>query len=382
MCTFLAGTFALLSTMHWRLQLALSALPVLVLCVCAVCIIPESPHFLLSRGRPDLALAALTSLLGTDALIEMTLPRSLETGAEDKEVMEGAPDAKRSTARPEPVEALSPAEHHTPSAAQRRAATVPKGSLWQLCLSPRMMAITCIQMYLWLAVAMSYYGISFNAQNLSTNVYLDFFLVSLPLFAVGSCSRCLMDRKDLGRRGTLAGALVLVTVLISIGALWPATATAASIVRDLLVIDTHAHVHARMRRCPCLHSHAHAHARVTRWATSSPRWPSALSTFSRRCTDASRHPIMRHRPPHHITLSHSDHSTPHDPPLQELYPTTIRNTALGLCLASSRIGTFISTLVPVLLGSSGTLVVIAVLSAIAAPLAFFGLPETLGMGLS
>ena len=123
----------------------------------------------------------------------------------------------------------------------------------------------------------------------------------------------MMDHPRLGRRLAGTSAFVLVMLIISIGAIWPSAATAASIVGNFFAEASFSVVYVQT---------------------------------------------------------------------QELYPTTIRNTALGLCLASSRIGTFASSLVPVLAGSTGTLMLIALLCALAAPLAFLTIPETLGKGLS
>ena len=66
----------------------------------------------------------------------------------------------------------------------------------------------------------------------------------------------------------------------------------------------------------------------------------------------------------------------------ELFPTAVRNTALSLCIASSRVGTLAAGNLPVLFGSSATLAVIATLAFFASPLTFFVVPETLGHGLS
>ena len=68
--------------------------------------------------------------------------------------------------------------------------------------------------------------------------------------------------------------------------------------------------------------------------------------------------------------------------LQEIFPTNLRSSALGLCIAASRLGTFASNLLPVMLGSMGTLVTVGLLCAVAAPLNYFVVPETRGKGLS
>jgi MFS family permease len=65
----------------------------------------------------------------------------------------------------------------------------------------------------------------------------------------------------------------------------------------------------------------------------------------------------------------------------ELYPTKVRNSALGLCSASARASSMLSGLLPRVLGSHVTLGLIAVLCAAGAALAWFVIPETLGRGL-
>ena len=81
--------------------------------------------------------------------------------------------------------------------------------------------------FLWLTVALSYYAISFNAGNLSDNVYLSFALVSLPLFPSGYASRLMMDHPRLGRRLTNTTLLSLLVPVIAVGALFESTATPA-----------------------------------------------------------------------------------------------------------------------------------------------------------
>lgn len=60
----------------------------------------------------------------------------------------------------------------------------------------------------------------------------------------------------------------------------------------------------------------------------------------------------------------------------------MRNTALGICSAYSRVGSIAASLLPALLGSHGALLLIAVVCAVAATLSWTAVPETVGRGLS
>ena len=59
----------------------------------------------------------------------------------------------------------------------------------------------------------------------------------------------------------------------------------------------------------------------------------------------------------------------------------VRSTAVGLCSSLSRAANFLSSLLPILLGSEGTLVVIAISCGVGLPLSWFCLPETRGRAL-
>ena len=65
----------------------------------------------------------------------------------------------------------------------------------------------------------------------------------------------------------------------------------------------------------------------------------------------------------------------------ELYPTSVRNSALGVCSAWARVTSFASSLLPSLLGSGGSLACIAIVCATGAALSWAEVPETIGQGL-
>ena len=68
--------------------------------------------------------------------------------------------------------------------------------------------------------------------------------------------------------------------------------------------------------------------------------------------------------------------------VNELYPTAVRSTALGVCSAAARVATLVSAPLPIVMGSTATLALIGTSCAIALPLSWFCLPETLGRALT
>ena len=67
---------------------------------------------------------------------------------------------------------------------------------------------------------------------------------------------------------------------------------------------------------------------------------------------------------------------------QELYPTQVRNSALGVCSFAARLGSFAAAPMATIFGSTATLALICTMAATAAPLALCVVPETRGHELS
>ena len=67
--------------------------------------------------------------------------------------------------------------------------------------------------------------------------------------------------------------------------------------------------------------------------------------------------------------------------VSELFPTSVRNSALGLCSAWARVTSVTSSLLPSILGSRGSLACIAIVCALASALCWLEVPETVGRGL-
>jgi len=66
----------------------------------------------------------------------------------------------------------------------------------------------------------------------------------------------------------------------------------------------------------------------------------------------------------------------------ELFPTSMRTMCMGCAMASARVGALVAPLLPDVVGSDGTLLVVAILCSITAAVCFPFLPETVGQRLS
>ena len=104
------------------------------------------------------------------------------------------------------------------------------GAVAVLCSERARRRIMLAEMYIWAAVALSYYGLSFNAASLSDSPHLDFILSSLTeLIATWFCARA-MDSPRLGRRVFNTAMMTTLSVSLGLGALVTALARPLSLV--------------------------------------------------------------------------------------------------------------------------------------------------------
>ncbi|XP_053397966.1 organic cation transporter protein-like [Mercenaria mercenaria] len=129
-------------------------------------IIPESPRWLISKGRRRESATIIRKVADTN---KVTLPESmLEVKEDDKGT---------------------------------------HGNLWHVVTSPVLLKRTLILCFDWMIVSMTYYGVTMNAGNLGGSFYLNFLLMGvaeLPGYLVGII---LLDR--IGRRWCNAGSLLV-----------------------------------------------------------------------------------------------------------------------------------------------------------------------------
>ena len=141
----------------------------------------------------------------------------------------------------------------------------PSSSVLELCSTSPMSRYTFIEAYLWMTVSLSYFAIGtrqpvwierksytdahstpkpeltafrpmlactpgYNSGNLVGDPYLNFLIISLPLYGSAFAASFLPDHPKIGRRGAGAIFYGAITLAIGAGALWPHYATYSSII--------------------------------------------------------------------------------------------------------------------------------------------------------
>ena len=91
-----------------------------------------------------------------------------------------------------------------------------QSALRRLLAEPRRRRVLLAQMYIWAAVALSYYGLSFNSAKLSDSPHLDFMLsAGTEVFATCACARA-MDSPRLGRRASLTAMMLTLSIFLGL----------------------------------------------------------------------------------------------------------------------------------------------------------------------
>ena len=100
----------------------------------------------------------------------------------------------------------------------------------ELFATARGARILLVQMYMWAAVALAYYGVSFNAAQLSDDPYTAFALSGLTEIPATFVGARLMDHPRLGRRVASAMSMLIIAVSLGVGAASPAAAVPLALV--------------------------------------------------------------------------------------------------------------------------------------------------------
>ncbi|XP_067674871.1 organic cation transporter protein-like [Haliotis asinina] len=162
---FILGTAAYFLRDWKYLQLAVSAPSALMLIMWWF--IPESPRWLLSRGR--------------DAEAERIIRKAAEVNGVD---LPSTVFNKSSTEK----------NQH-------------QGKVWEMFTTPRLLIRCLIIFFNWLVVSMVYFGLGLNVQNLSGDIYLNFTIANIMETVAYALCIILLDRT--GRKKLHCGSMIL-----------------------------------------------------------------------------------------------------------------------------------------------------------------------------
>ena len=176
---FFSGGIMLLSglallTSSWRHLCIIISIPSILYCILVIPFLNESPRWYLVQGRTEDAMRVLASIASRN---RRSLPEDITVVAEKRD---------------EEEESVSITNENLDSKADDEGAiseSLGRNSLLDVFKAKSTRARMLIMVFVWLTVAMVYYGISLNVTNLSTNLYLSVFLnavAEVPAFVITS----------------------------------------------------------------------------------------------------------------------------------------------------------------------------------------------------
>ncbi|KAH7295750.1 hypothetical protein KP509_27G064100 [Ceratopteris richardii] len=210
---FFSGGIMLLSglallTPSWRQLCIVSSIPSLVYGILVVFFLEESPRWYLVQGRVNDAMKVLASIARWNGKF---IPEDITVTIEKEEDdIEGSIQHEQEDLQGESVPKLqnSQVTHHQAS-----------GTIFDVFRVHPTRIRMFIMTFIWLFVAVVYYGVSLNVSNLGTNLYLSVLLNALaemPAFVLTAI--CL---EKYGRKRVLIFALLLGAVCCLLGSLVP-----------------------------------------------------------------------------------------------------------------------------------------------------------------
>lgn len=313
---------AIFST-SWRHLYIITSIPALIYCALILPTVYESPRWFVVQGRVKEAMDVLHAFARRNgSLIPDGVDLELET--DENEKVESDP------------------ESGSESGTVVKAAS---GSLWMVLKSPTTRPRMLIMVVIWFLTAVVYYGINLNVVNLGTNLYVGVFLnavIEWPAFAI---TALLLDR--IGRRSMLASAMLLSGLCCLAG--------------SFLFVETDEGIHG-------------SHSRLTgqHWAAVKMQpfvgvgaGEGVLKELRILCSVVG---IFGMAGTYNLVYIYTS----------ELFPTVVRNAALGFTTQASGIGSIIAPVV-VVAGRYNSALPLAIFGvmAIAGSALSLGLPETL-----
>ncbi|XP_040912517.1 solute carrier family 22 member 5-like [Toxotes jaculatrix] len=199
--TFVTATVLLSGTAYvvpnWRHLSLIMTVPSLA-CVPLCWLLPESPRWLVSRGRLQEAELLLRSA-------------ALENRVEPPHVIFLPASARTS------IECLDPhSEDNGPCTVASASQSL---GFWDLLRTRNIRHITLMLWLIWFSMSVSYYGLAFNMSGLSRNLFLNYFLVSaveIPAYVMSWLAARSLPRHLSFISFTLLGALALFLIPITV----------------------------------------------------------------------------------------------------------------------------------------------------------------------
>ncbi|KAI5075438.1 hypothetical protein GOP47_0009514 [Adiantum capillus-veneris] len=322
---FSTGIMALsglaLFTSSWRHLCIVASIPSLIYCFLILPFLKESPRWYLVQGRADDAMKVLASIAKWNGKF---LPEDVTVAVEqdDQDIENLAQTAEKLGSQDDDFVNLECTQM------SQRAS----GTILDVLRSPSMCARMLIMIFVWLSVALVYYGISLNVSNLGTNLYLSVFLnavAEMPAFAL---TAILLEK--FGRRYVLMATFLLGALCCMLGAFVPGQQDNSLLYFSSAIQD----------------------------------WGLGASSGSRMRLAYGVVTIFGMAGAYNLLYIYT----------AELFPTVVRNAALGVASQAAQVGAIVSPMVVVLgkLHPAIPFGIFAIASVIGGLLAF-KLPETL-----
>ncbi|GLJ54603.1 hypothetical protein SUGI_1173020 [Cryptomeria japonica] len=192
----------------WRLLYIFTSIPSALFCLCVLPFISESPRWYLVRGRLEDAMIVMRSIAQANG---NTIPQGISLKLDQEEEENQTQDSTLH----DPQGIFLKLDQEEENQTQDSTLHEVSGNLLDVLSSPMTRSRIIIMVFIWFACAIVYYGLSLNVVNLSSNLYLSVFLngiAEMPAFALTA-----LFLNKLGRRVMLVSTMLLSGFFASVG---------------------------------------------------------------------------------------------------------------------------------------------------------------------
>ncbi|KAJ7537381.1 hypothetical protein O6H91_11G003600 [Diphasiastrum complanatum] len=346
-------SLAYVSSYSWRHLYIFTSIPTLVYCVLVLPFVSESPRWYIVQGRMEDAMKALRVFARRNGKF---IPRGVELASELGDG-ENSPKAVAKIAENQDGDTVPLSVDHSQDFSSIDSSpaggTKASGSLLDIFRYAETRLRMIVMAVVWFSCAVVYYGISLNVVNIGVSLYLSVFLnaiAEMPAFAI---TAFLLGK--LGRKVMLAGSMLLSggCCLIATFLITTPSPSPAPLPNSLFLGNWAAVPYMNMLHSDASSAPLHNAKEIGRLVCG------VVGIFGMAAT-------------YNLTYLYT----------AELFPTVVRNAALGLASQASQLGAVVAPLVVVLgrMNPSISFAVFAV-SAITGGLLSLKLPETLNKPL-